>query len=228
MILKDLGGTCDHHRNYGNSALFGDLKAAFVKGQEGIVHLVAGAFRENTDRNAFFHLLYAQKNGLQPFLDIFSVQKQALNICHPDIEKRPLFHFFFGHVAGDAWEQSIGKHNVKIAAVIGNIEHGGVPGDIFQPPGLHPCSGQKGDTAEAPAYDSLGVPVLALRVELSYDPLCDHKRNRQDQKQNHIDHNQNKSYHIQNLQCIFSLSRFYHKMNSVYIKYEKEEYLQLL
>ena len=78
MILKNSRRIVNAHGYDRAAGFFCNLKAAFMKGQESVVHLVPGSLRENADRNTGFYLFDAFQNRFQPLLDVFAVQKKAM------------------------------------------------------------------------------------------------------------------------------------------------------
>ena len=52
MILKDGRGIDNGHRDYGDTALFCDLKASVMKRKEGIFGFIAGTLWKDADGNA--------------------------------------------------------------------------------------------------------------------------------------------------------------------------------
>ena len=52
MILKNITGVIQSNRDDGTAGFLGNFEASCMERQESVGNLVAGAFRENADRNA--------------------------------------------------------------------------------------------------------------------------------------------------------------------------------
>ena len=68
MILEDMAGIVDAHRNDGASALLGDFEAAVVEFQKSIFRPVARPLRENTDGNTGLYLIDSGQDDFQALL----------------------------------------------------------------------------------------------------------------------------------------------------------------
>ena len=157
MILKNVGGVHDGHGDDGDTALVCNLKAAVVEGQEGVGGFVAGTFREDADGNAALYFFDGFQNGLEAFLDVVSVQEEAVQMAHPDTQQGPLFVFLFGNVAGGAGNPDICQDDVKEAAVVGYVEDCGVGGDIFLTQGDHISAADPNENPKGPIDDGQGT-----------------------------------------------------------------------
>ena len=68
----------DRHGNDGNACLLRNLKAAFMEGEEGILCLIPGALREDTDGNTVFGFFNGLQDRLKSGLDILAVQEETV------------------------------------------------------------------------------------------------------------------------------------------------------
>ena len=64
MVFKGVGGVHDDHGDHGDAAFFRYLKAALMKGEEGVIYLIASALRENAQGDSVFDFFHALEDGL--------------------------------------------------------------------------------------------------------------------------------------------------------------------
>ena len=121
MILENSRRIVYAHRYDGTAGFFRNFKAAFMERQEGVVYFVPGTLRKNTDRNAGFYLFDAFQNRFQTLLDVFPVEKEAVEVFHPVDKEGITEHFFFCNIAGGARNADIGKQDIEVASMIAHI-----------------------------------------------------------------------------------------------------------
>ena len=123
------------------TALGGQLKASLMEGQKFVGNSASGSFREDADGMAGFDLFNAGKDGLQPLLDILSVQEDTADVHHPETENGNLQGFLLSHNTGGSGKTGVGEHRVKHAAVVAHIDNCPVVRNVFlsQDGQLHPA-----------------------------------------------------------------------------------------
>ena len=130
MVFPDLCGVGDGDRDDRAAGLGSHLHTAFLKRQHPAV-LAAGPLRKNTDGDTLFYIFYAGQYDLHTGFDIGTVKEQTVKPLHPVTEERCLQHLCFCHISGQIRTLGIGQKNIKIAAVIANVEDRLVFGDIL-------------------------------------------------------------------------------------------------
>ena len=185
-LLIQVRGVHDDHGHHRDAAFLGYLEASLPEREEGVVHFVAGALREDAQGDAALDLLHAIQDRFQALLDIVPVQEQAVDVAHPVHQQRVSCHLLLRHIAGQPGENGVGEDDVEIAAVVAHEQDGAVGGDIL--PSLHDdlraC--QEGDAAEAPAHHRLGALVFQGGVPLPDEPFRHQHRDGKDQEQEQI------------------------------------------
>lgn len=112
-------------------------------------------------------------------LDVLTVEKQTVEVAHPDIEQGHLFHTFLCDIASGARNTGVGENNVKITPVISNIEHWRVRRNIFFADIVYLHAGEKTHAAECPVYNCQTRTALGIGVRLAEQPFHQHDRGAQ-------------------------------------------------
>ncbi len=152
VVFKDVCGTGDGYGDNRTACFFCDFKTAFLKRQHLLIGAVSCALRENKDGNAAFDKIDTCENCFQSILDIGAVDEQAVQPFHPDREQRDMVHRIFGDITGQARTAAVRADDVKVTAVIGDIEDRFVCRDIFFADDGHFGSGHEQDKTEYPLY----------------------------------------------------------------------------
>lgn len=100
VILEYVRGVHDDHGHHRDAAFLGYLEASLPEREEGVVHFVAGALREDAQGDAALDLLHAIQDRFQALLDIVPVQEQAVDVAHPVHQQRVSCHLLLRHIAG--------------------------------------------------------------------------------------------------------------------------------
>ena len=156
MFFKHIGRSCNRHRYNLAASLFGDLEAALLE-REHIqfgVALAAGAFRVDAHGDAGFDIFNACQNCLETGFDVVTVDEQAVQAAHPCGEQRDFFHAAFCDVSGQSWAARVGDDDVKVAAVVADVEHRLVLRYEFLADDGQADAAEHADTAERPLDDA--------------------------------------------------------------------------
>jgi hypothetical protein len=142
--------------------------------KEGILNLISGSFRENTDGDAVLDMVDAGKDGFHTFLDVISVEEQTVKASHPDGEKRHFFHFLFGDITGWSWNSDICKDDVKETAMVGYIQDRLILWHVLFTDNSNLGATEKDNTAEGPIYNCKAATVFDLYIKFTNNPLNEH------------------------------------------------------
>ena len=191
MILEDMAGIVDAHRNDGASALLGNFKAAVVEFQKSIFRPVARPFRENADGDTGLDLVDGRQDGLHTGFDIRAVEKNAVQVFHPGIQGRNAQNLYFGHIAGKPRYTDVGDEDIEIASVIPDIQHWLVFWNIFLADHGHSDAGKEENNTEGPLDDRQRAAVFQARIVFADDVFRQLDRQADDQEDNNEEKNQN-------------------------------------
>lgn len=199
MSLPDLIRIIDTYGDNRTPGLFCDLEASAVEGEKFVRLGAAASLGEDADGDAGFHFFDCFQDGFHPLLDIFSVQKEAVQIFHPVRQERNLKHINFCDIACGPGNAHIGHNDVEIASVVAYVEYGSVLRDILFADHGDGHTGQKENAAEGPVDNGKRASVLGGSVMLSEEIFHDQKRNTENQEQDNKDSDYNQTYHGKNL-----------------------------
>ena len=149
MVFKYRRRIVNSYRDNRATGFFGDFETAVMKRQESIIDMIPCSFRENADRDTGFDIFDTGKYGFQTFFDVFAVKEKAVQVAHPVSKQWVTLHFFFGNITGWAGNADICKDDIKITAVVCNVENGFVKGDVFF---VKDCDFDTGDTQAQTKY----------------------------------------------------------------------------
>ena len=182
MSFPYLVGVVDADGDDGTAGLFGDFKAAGMKGQEGIRLFAAAPFRENTDGDAGFHFFHSFQNCFHTLLNVLPVQKKAVQIFHPVGEERYFEHTDFCDVTGGPGHPYIGHDDIEITPMVADIEYRLIQRNIFFADCRDRYAGEKEDTAKSPVDDGKRTLVFYVHIPFSNQVFGDQKRDAEDQE----------------------------------------------
>ena len=87
MLLEHKVSVVQADRYDGAACFFGDLEGTAVEGEHAeLFPVVAGALREDTDRDSVLHVVDGRQDALKTFFRIVTVQEEAVQALHPVAE----------------------------------------------------------------------------------------------------------------------------------------------
>ena len=155
----------------------------------------SGSFRENTDGDSLFDIVYASQDHLHTGTHVTAVQKQTVQPFHPVAEQRIFEHLCLCYIAGQIRTLRIGQQNIKIAAVVAYIENSLILWDIFMTNiiDLRTCYPQ--NKFENTLNHAKGADVSGTGIYFPDEPFDQQDRDTYDQVEQNDQHYQYKTYH---------------------------------
>jgi len=105
-----------------------------------------------------------------------------MEVFHPVDQKGITQHFFFGNIAGGPWHPGIGQQDVKITAVVPNIQYRRIFWHIFFPNDSQGDAAEPEADAERPVDDGKGTSVFQIHIKFSKDPFHNQQRDAEDKE----------------------------------------------
>lgn len=181
MAFKDGDRIIHADGDDGTAGFFRDLKRTAVKGQQTqLLTGIAGPLRKDTDGDPVLDIVDGLKDGLQTFLGVVPVQKEAVDPLHPVPQQGIAQHLFFGDIPGQPSASGIGKENVKITSVITNVQDRLIR-YVFLPDHGDLRSGDEQHKFKGSLHQAQTLVISGLLVETAEDSFEKQDRNAQDQ-----------------------------------------------
>ena len=134
-----------------------------LKKREIFLCFIAGTLSEHIHARSALYFFDGVEHHLHAGFEVVSVEKQAADVVHPDLEDRDLPHGFLGHVTARTFHVTVGDDDVPDTAVIA-CEHDRFVGDIFRTDDRDLCAGDLQQNAEGPCDHPLGDASALFRI----------------------------------------------------------------